>query len=88
MPIVFRCAGCGAVHTDNAKRDWGRTAQSDGYGPRPKCAAMVPNEYAPRTPQGDTPLQVCGGDLVAESVADIEVENARALGVLVTHTKR
>ena len=69
---VLQCVRCGTAYTPQRDTAWGRTKGSDGYGPTPRCTAMVPNEYAPRPAQGDIPLQVCGGQLVAKTDSDAE----------------
>ncbi len=67
MADVLQCVRCGTAYTPERDTAWGRTKGSDGYGPSPRCTELVPNPFAPRTPQGDQPLQVCGGQLVAKT---------------------
>lgn len=67
---VLQCVRCGTAYTPERDTGWGRTKGSDGYGPSPRCTALVPAPYAPKTPQGDTAQQVCGGQLVAKTEAD------------------
>jgi len=83
MPHVYRSVGSGKVYPVDHVLKWGRTLESDGYGPRPCCTALIPNEYAPKAPDGATPLQVCGSQLVAESITDAALGRERELGNLV-----
>ena len=63
--MMYLCHRSKAVFPANIAEDWGRTRETIGYGPTPRSVALIPNPYAPKTPQGDTPLMVCGGALVA-----------------------
>lgn len=71
--LVYESVRAGKFYPIEHVTQWGRTKQSDGYGPRPCCTALVPNPYAPKAPDGSTPLQVCGGELVARDVPDAEI---------------
>lgn len=51
------CSKCQAVQTPDEVKNWGRTPESSGYGPIPKCIRIVPD---PITKAG----AVCGGVLV------------------------
>lgn len=63
--MMYLCHRSKAVFPANLVDEWGRTRETIGYGPTPRSVALIPNPYAPKTPQGDTPLMVCGGGLVA-----------------------
>jgi hypothetical protein len=76
------CVRCGTVYTADREKGWGRTKGSDGYGPTPRCTELVPAPYAPKTPGGEVPLQVCGGTLAAEHIDEsTDTGRARAANV-------
>lgn len=77
---VLQCVRCGTAYTTERDTAWGRTKGSNGYGPRPCCTALVPNEYAPRTASGEIPQQVCGGQLIAKTETEATA-TATARGV-------
>lgn len=54
---MLECVKCRATWPDELEARWGETAETSGYGPEPRCVAIVPS----RT--GDN--QVCRGSLRA-----------------------
>lgn len=67
----FLCVACGAVYPANTRDEWGRGHKdSSGLGPRPVCTQVVEDPYAPKAANGETPLRVCRGDLIADAGAD------------------
>lgn len=71
----YVCSRCEAVHPKEHGSQWGKTKESDGYGPRAICTALVPNGVRSLDPQRGMieGMQVCGGDLalVAETTAAV-----------------
>ena len=56
-------------------KEWGRHQQSDGYGPLRRCTNLVESvgttPYVnPVTREVQKPLEVCGGELLPQQVAD------------------
>lgn len=88
--MSFKCQSCGALWPDEHVRDWGTTEESDGYGPEPRCVALVENARAPRAEvrEGgrsngrviaeEVPMQVCGGRLNA-STASADIREVRKI---------
>lgn len=70
--IGYECASCGTIHSADAVKKWGRTRESSGYGPHPRCTELVDAEFAPRASDGSVPKQLCGGPLVAVDAGDDE----------------
>lgn len=65
-----RCVDCGAVWPDEVSKDWGRHKETNGYGPRPRCVALVPVRD-----RRDGAQQVCGGELAFISPAQLQFED-------------
>jgi hypothetical protein len=84
--IVYRSVRTGRLYPIEFIEDWGRTAESDGYGPTPRCTQLVPNERAKKARGRDgepvTPLQVCGGDLMPADVPLEDIITAGGMEVL------
>lgn len=70
----IECSSCGAQYPGEFKKLWGKTKETNGYGPVPKCIALVPSTDGPRAPDGSTPREVCGGMLgaIPDDAADAE----------------
>ena len=51
------CRKCRAQWPDSIIDTWGSTHETQGYGPEPKCTALVPHKQQPEA------NQVCGGGL-------------------------
>lgn len=63
--LKFVCSSCGAeYHADHVKK-WGMTAESQSYGPRPVCSALLAD-----TAGG---YGVCRGALFPVSATSAEV---------------
>lgn len=56
---MLKCIRCGAAWPDTLHNEWGSHHESSGYGPDPRCVAIIPSKQT-----GDG--QVCGGMLRAE----------------------
>lgn len=78
--MKLECGSCGAQYPSDLPKHWGRTEETNGYGPIPKCIALVPTlaavEEASRARRvivkGTDAHEVCGGFLAAipEDAAD------------------
>lgn len=62
--MKLECGSCGAQYPGDLPKLWGKTAETNGYGPTPKCTALVPSG-GPPAPGGEVPREVCGGFLGA-----------------------
>jgi len=62
--LILKCVSCGQRHEPLTLKLWGRTRESSGYGPLPRCTALVDGD-GPKAPDGSTPQQFCGGMLGA-----------------------
>lgn len=74
--MSLRCSRCKAVYDEDLDAVWGREHKDhpgkpvgDGYGPDARCIRLVPNNGAPKAPDGTTALQVCGGMLIGSTAA-------------------
>lgn len=86
--FAYRSPVSGRVYPVDHVEKWGRTVESDGYGPRPCCTALIPNPYAPLASDGSVPLQVCGSQLVAVELTDAAFRREQELGnVVEVHTR-
>ena len=69
---AYRCSSCATQYSQEYVQKWGKTALSDGHGPRPVCTALVPAPDAPKAPKKrpdgslefEEPQQQCRGELV------------------------
>lgn len=68
--LVLECASCGAQYPADFKRQWGKTQQTQGYGPTMCCVALVPSSGNPADTEG--PREVCQGALGALEVDSAE----------------
>lgn len=66
--IVLECANCGTQWPATLKKSWGKTKETNGYGPTMMCVALVVAEGAPLAPNDEVPHEVCGGTLAAIDV--------------------
>jgi len=55
--MKLECSECGAQYPGDLKSLWGKTAETNGYGPNVVCTALVPDALGSR--------QVCRGALGA-----------------------
>ena len=63
--MKYICAICGAEYTDEIVKRWGIEADTVGYGPKPCCIALLPEDPAIKKPDPATdPHYVCRGELV------------------------
>jgi len=59
-PLALVCTGCGAQYTTKHLEQWGRSAESAGYGPSPCCVELV------KDPLGSN--AVCRGQLMGVTI--------------------
>lgn len=64
MATAYRCARrqCRTLWSENHVEEWGRTRESQGYGPQPVCTNLLDND------RGDK--GVCRGQLIAIETDD------------------
>lgn len=75
MAIGYTCARCGEKYSKDVVEQWGRTKETSGYGPQPKCVELVDR---PGTPEGT--LEVCGGQLVAGDIGRSSTKDLHPIG--------
>lgn len=58
MKIGYECENCGAIYPQEYVTTWGRTKESNGVGPSPRCCQLIED---PATP----PAKDSSGEIVA-----------------------
>ncbi len=71
---MLECVRCGATYGDELDKDWGRTKETSGHGPVPRCVALVDAPHAPLTSSGEVPQEQCNGSFrnVTETAARLD----------------
>lgn len=83
--MKLECANCGAQYPGDLHKHWGKTEETNGYGPSPVCTKLVPTQGSvdKATAEGreinraTDPHEVCGGLLGA--IADTAADAARLI---------
>lgn len=73
--MKLECANCGTQYPGDLAKKWGKTQETNGYGPQMVCIALVPNGQPPVG--GQEPREVCRGLLGA--ITDESASDARIL---------
>lgn len=74
--LAHQCERCGATYPDAYEREWGKSRESNGAGPKPVCTALVEDPSTP--PAKDSSGEIvaahgfamCGGSLQRTDVAE------------------